>query len=66
MRREAEDGTLVVVELEPELNRPLGIIAARRARLSAAAQSFQDFLVEHADPDAQRAPVASASVSVAV
>ncbi|HEX2465719.1 MAG TPA: hypothetical protein VHR17_13940, partial [Thermoanaerobaculia bacterium] len=62
-----EDGTLVVVELEPELNRPLGIISARRARLGPAAQSFQDFLVEHADPDAQREPVgASASVSFAV
>jgi DNA-binding transcriptional LysR family regulator len=67
VRREAEDGTLVVVELEPELNRPLGIISARRARLGPAAQSFQDFLVEHADPDAQREPVgASASVSFAV
>jgi DNA-binding transcriptional LysR family regulator len=65
-RREAEDGTLVVVELEPELNRPLGIISARRARLSAAARSFQDFLVEHADPDAQRAPSGAAAVSIAM
>jgi DNA-binding transcriptional LysR family regulator len=67
VRREAEDGTLVVVELEPELNRPLGIISARRARLGPAAQSFQDFLVEHADPDARReAEPAATSVSVAV
>lgn len=65
-RREAEDGTLVSLELEPELNRPLGIISARRARLAAAAQSFQDFLVEHADPDAQREPARSTSVSLAV
>jgi DNA-binding transcriptional LysR family regulator len=66
VRREAEDGTLVVVELEPELNRPLGIISARKARLDPAAQSFQDFLVEHADPDAQRATAGAASISVAV
>jgi len=64
VRREAEDGTLVVVELEPALNRPLGIISARRARLDAAAQAFQDFLLEHADPDAQ--PIGTASLSVAV
>jgi DNA-binding transcriptional LysR family regulator len=66
VRREAEDGTLVVVELEPELNRPLGIISAKRAHLAAAAQRFQDFLVEHADPDARREPAASTAVSVAV
>jgi DNA-binding transcriptional LysR family regulator len=66
VRREAEDGTLVVVELEPELNRPLGIISAKRARLDAAAQSFQDFLVEHADPDARREPVEMVGTSIAV
>jgi DNA-binding transcriptional LysR family regulator len=62
VRREAEDGTLVVVELEPELTRPLGIISAKRARLGPAAQSFQDFLVEHADPDARRAPAEETAV----
>jgi DNA-binding transcriptional LysR family regulator len=66
VRREAEDGTLVVVELEPELIRPLGIISARKARLGPAAQTFQDFLVEHADPDARRAPTGAASLSVAM
>jgi len=66
VRREAEDGTLVSVELEPELNRPLGIISARRARLGLAAQTFQDFLVEHADPDARRAPADAVSISVTV
>jgi DNA-binding transcriptional LysR family regulator len=67
VRREAEDGTLVLVELEPELNRPLGIISAKRARLGGAAQSFQDFLVAHADPDARRESAdASIAVSVAV
>ena len=64
--READAGTLVVVELEPALHRPLGIISARRAGLDAAAQSFQDFLVERADPDAQRGRSSSAAVTVAV
>ncbi len=50
--REVAAGTLVVVELEPELNRPIGIIYPRRPSLRAPARSFFDFLLEHADPDA--------------
>ncbi|MDX1383782.1 MAG: LysR family transcriptional regulator substrate-binding protein, partial [Thermoanaerobaculia bacterium] len=51
VRSEVEAGTLAVVELEPELTRPLGIIFSRRARLSPAAAAFCDFLVENAEPD---------------
>ena len=50
--REAAAGTLAVVELEPELNRPIGIIYQRRQSLRAPARCFFDFLLEHADPDA--------------
>lgn len=52
VRQEVTAGSLVVIELEPELTRPLGIIFTRRRRPSRAAQTFQDFLVEHAGPDA--------------
>jgi DNA-binding transcriptional LysR family regulator len=71
--REALAGTLVAVELTPELSRPVGIIFRKRSRasgpggansngggasaavlsqagLSMAAQSFVDFLLEHAGP----------------
>lgn len=60
--REVLAGTLVAVELVPELARPVGIIFRRRGRggassdgvpgaragLSIAAQAFVDFLLEHA------------------
>ncbi|MEE2778540.1 MAG: LysR family transcriptional regulator [Acidobacteriota bacterium] len=51
--REVDAGTLATVELEPALNRPLGIIYTRSPRLSRAAIAFQDFLVENAEPDLQ-------------
>ncbi len=50
--REVAAGTLAIVELEPELNRPIGIIYTGRQSLRAPARSFFDFLLEHADPDA--------------
>ena len=52
VQREASVGVLCVVELEPELKRPIGIVFRRRHGLSRAATSFQDFLVAQADPDA--------------
>ena len=59
VQREVAAGTLGAVDLEPELNRPIGIIYPRRSSLSAPARAFFDFMVEHADPDAQRLPLAS-------
>ena len=57
--REVAAGRLAVVELEPELVRPIGIIQRRQRRgpngvwhedFSPAAQLFIDFLLEHAGP----------------
>ncbi|MEX0777538.1 MAG: LysR family transcriptional regulator [Phycisphaeraceae bacterium] len=56
--REAVAGTLALVELEPELLRPLGIIyhRGRRSNGSSAApfggvaQAFVDYLLQHAGP----------------
>ena len=54
--REAAAGTLVVVELEPGLERPMGIIYNKvhpsgAGAFSPAAQSFVDFLTRHIGPD---------------
>ncbi len=65
VQREASVGVLSVVELEPELKRPLGIIFLRRQGLSRAATSFQDFLVAHADPDASLSMLEEREVSLA-
>jgi DNA-binding transcriptional LysR family regulator len=50
--REVQAGTLAVVALEPPLDRPLGIIHAKRAgngkRAAPAVEAFVDFLLEHA------------------
>ena len=50
--REVEAGTLAIVPLEPPLDRPLGIIHAKRAgndkRAAPAVEAFIDFLLEHA------------------
>ncbi len=52
--RELAAGTLRAVELEPELDRPMGIILPKRSRsdgtLSPAAQAFVDYLLQHAGP----------------
>ena len=52
-------GTLVAVELTPELNRPMGIIYRRGARqsapLSPAANLFVEYLIAHAGPSATTA-----------
>ena len=53
---EARAGLLAAVPLEPSLERPMGIVHARR-RLRPAAQDFASFLVENAGPllaDAER------------
>lgn len=51
-RREVEAGSLVVVELNPHLARPMGLIYRRSAKqdspLSPSATLFIDFLLEHA------------------
>ncbi len=53
--REMLAGTLAVVELTPELVRPLGIIHHRAqtkaGALTPAAQAFVDYLLKHAGPD---------------
>jgi DNA-binding transcriptional LysR family regulator len=52
--REVESGTLVSLELEPSLVRPIGVIYRRRNRngsaFAPAVQAFVDFLLEHAGP----------------
>lgn len=52
--REVAAGTLAVVDLQPRLVRPLGIVHRRRHgedALTPAAQAFVDFLLEHAGPN---------------
>lgn len=55
VRREVAAGTLASIELEPRLDRPIGIILAKRSRsngsVSPAAQAFIDYLLENAGPD---------------
>ena len=48
-RAEARAGLLVAVPLDPPLERPMGIVFARR-RLRPAAEDFAAFLVENAGP----------------
>ncbi len=50
--REVAAGALGVVDLVPELNRPLGIIHRRKPGLRLPARAFLEFLVEHAGPSA--------------
>ena len=54
VQRDVEAGTLVAVQLTPDLTRPMGIIYRRGARqsapLSPAAALFVDFLIEHTGP----------------
>lgn len=54
--RELASGTLAVIDLEPRLERPLGVIYHRRngegKHFSPAAQCFVDFLIQHAGPTA--------------
>ncbi|MFW6059932.1 MAG: LysR family transcriptional regulator [Phycisphaeraceae bacterium] len=61
--REVAAGTLAVVELTPELVRPLGIIFRRRHKqgpvFSPAAQQFVDYLLRHAGPDVDTIDLAS-------
>lgn len=53
--REVSAGTLAVIELEPVLVRPMGIIHARRGGnthvFTPAVRAFIDFLLEHAGPN---------------
>jgi len=51
--RELEAGTLVAVDLEPQLVRPMGVIYHRRVGRSfrPAVQAFIDYLLEHAGPN---------------
>ena len=54
--REMAAGSLAVVDVEPRLERPLGVIYHRRhgegKHFSPAAQCFVDFLIQHAGPAA--------------
>ena len=49
---------LWAVDLEPELDRPMGIILPRKTRgngsISAAAQAFIDHLLAHSAPEAEK------------
>jgi DNA-binding transcriptional LysR family regulator len=54
--REAEAGTLAIVELRPRLERPLGIVYPRGTTLSLAASRFAEFLVRHAGPVDEGSP----------
>lgn len=58
VKREVTAGTLSSIELEPPLNRPIGIILPRRSRRNGrhdaaapAVQAFIDYLLEHAGPE---------------
>ena len=55
--RQVASGTLAAVDVEPELDRPMGIILPRRTRgngtVSAAAQAFIDYLLAHSAPEAE-------------
>ena len=57
--REAAAGTLAMLPLKPELVRPMGLIHRRGSRQNSAlapeARSFADFLVAHADAQADAA-----------
>ncbi len=55
-RREESAGTLVVLELQPPLTRPLGVIHRKGSSqasqgLAPLIQSFVDFLLKHAGPN---------------
>jgi DNA-binding transcriptional LysR family regulator len=63
--REAAAGSLALIQLEPELNRPIGIISNRRRPPRRAALAFQDFLVEHAGPEDSRHEAEVAAMSMA-
>ncbi|MDA2926534.1 LysR family transcriptional regulator, partial [Acidobacteria bacterium AH-259-G07] len=58
VRREGATGSLTVVELEPDLDRPMGVIYRRvgpsSRRFSPAGQAFVDCLLEHAAADGKR------------
>ncbi|MEX2213602.1 MAG: LysR family transcriptional regulator [Phycisphaeraceae bacterium] len=58
VRRETASGTLAAVEMEPELDRPMGIILPRKTRgngtVSAAAQAFIDYLLAHGAPEVEK------------
>ncbi len=54
VRREVAAGTLAVMELEPRLVRPMGVIYRRCVGgqdFRPAVQAFIDFLLQHAGPD---------------
>ena len=60
--REVQARTLKMIELEPRLARPVGIIYRRRktgrgrgAPSAQAAQAFVDHLIAHAGPEAETA-----------
>lgn len=49
--REVSAGTLAAVDLEPRLDRPIGIIHRKRRAFTPAAQAFIDHLLQLAGPD---------------
>jgi len=61
VQREASNGTLSIVELEPQLVRPMGVIYRRRNKhnnsFSPAIQVFINYLTEHAGPGADESSI---------
>jgi DNA-binding transcriptional LysR family regulator len=61
---EQSAGTLAVIDLSPQLVRPLGIIRRKHkgngGTITDAAGAFVDFLLKHAGPDANLQPVVAA------
>jgi DNA-binding transcriptional LysR family regulator len=55
VEREASNGSLSLAQLEPQLDRPLGVIFRRHSKLAPATRAFLDFLVQHAGPAAKSA-----------
>ncbi len=63
-KRQIESGTLVAIELEPTLVRPMGVIYARHGggvgrEFTPAVQVFLDYLLERASPSSQETSEAS-------
>ena len=63
--RELAAGTLAVIDLEPRLVRPMGIIYRRHNRkgLRPAVQAFIDYLHEHAGPNGDETPPTATSTT---
>lgn len=57
VKREVAGGALAMVELEPRLTRPMGIIYRKRGKeaFDGAVKTFVEFLIQHAGASAEKA-----------